>query len=76
MSLKLRIIEKRKKAGSSSQYIKEFEVSLFQAVQAAYTSLLLEIYILPAELYLANPPKIAPASAIVDVNEPEVPMKV
>ena len=44
LSLKLRIIEKRKKAGSNQKSEKsEIESALYQAVQAAYISLLLEV---------------------------------
>jgi hypothetical protein len=46
LSLKLRIIEKRKKGGSNNQKSereREIESALYQAVQAAYISLLLEV---------------------------------
>ena len=54
MSLKLRIIEKRKKGGSTQKCDREFENSLFQAIQAAYTSLLLEVYLHEVGPYAPN----------------------
>ena len=52
LSLKLRIIEKRKKAGSSNQKSdREIESALYQAVQAAYISLLLEVQYRALEQY-------------------------
>eukprot|EP00116_Pleurobrachia_bachei_P000740 sb/3461002/ len=59
LSLRLRIIERRRKAGQSHKFDEKFQTSLFQAIQAAYISLLLEIWFLPAELTPRN------ASAIV-----------
>ena len=50
MSLKLRIIEKRKRAGSTQKCDREFETSLFQAIQAAYISVLLEVCLITVHI--------------------------
>ena len=56
LSLKLRIIEKRKKAGSNqkSEFKSEIESALYQAVQAAYISLLLEVFNCVLEIHSSN----------------------